>query len=188
MARVNFNKVTSLPGTLDPNTFYFVENGTFAESYITDNEGNARAVGNTAMINSLIQAALADFSAEGNALEIVTDITARDALTATLSGTAMILVVDASGDPTVGSGSALYAWDGGSSTLYKIAEYESMDVIVQWSSIQGGPSSSPAQIDSSVAASHTHANKSVLDKLGSDAEGLLFDGVGVGSRWTTTNW
>ncbi|MCQ4311695.1 hypothetical protein NAV33_07275 [Pseudomonas stutzeri] len=188
MALVKFNKVTTLPGTLDADTFYFVENGTFAESYITDSSGEARSVGNSAMINSLIQAALANFSAEGNALEIVPDIAARDSLTASTAGTAMILVVDASGDATVASGSALYAWDGGSSTLYKVAEYESMDVIVQWSSIQGGPASSPAQIDGAVTASHNHSNKADLDKIGSDADGLLFDGLPVSTRWSTNTW
>lgn len=188
MARVNFNKVTSLPGTLDPNTFYFVENGTFAESYITDNEGNARAVGNSAMINALINDALAGWSGNASSLEIVADITARDSLVATLDVNAMILVVDASGDPTVNSGSALYAYGASNTTVYKLAEYESMDVVLQWASIQGGPSSTPAQIDTAVSQSHTHSNKATLDKLGEDADGLLFDGVGVGSRWTTTNW
>ncbi len=188
MSRVLFNKVTALPGTLQPNTLYFVENGSYAESYLTDSAGVAKSLGNSAMINALIQAALADFAADLTAVDIVTDIAARDALTATLNRNAMILVIDASADPTVGSGSALYAWDDASSTIYKIAEYESMDVVIQWASIQGGPSSTPAQIDLAVTNSHTHANKATLDKLGEGADGLTFDGQPVSPSWATNDW
>lgn len=188
MALVKFNKVNTLPGTLDANTFYFVENGTFAESYITDNEGNARSVGNSAMINALINDALASWTGGAAALEIVADIPARDALVATLDANTMLLVIDASGDPTVSSGSALYAYGASNTTVYKLAEYESMDVVMQWSALVGGPSSTPAQIDDAVSMRHNHANKSVLDKLGSDAEGLLFDGQPVSARWATANW
>lgn len=188
MALVKFNKVTVLPGTLDANTFYFVENGTFAESYITDNEGNARSVGNSAMINALINDALAGWSGNASSLEIVADIAARDALVATLDVNAMILVIDASADTTVTSGSALYAYGASNTTVYKLAEYESMDVVLQWSSIVGGPSSTPAQIDDAVSLRHNHANKSTLDKLGADADGLTYDGAGVYSPWATANW
>lgn len=188
MALVKFNKVTALPSTLDANTFYFVENGTFAESYITDNEGAARSVGNSAMINSLVADALAGWSGSASALSIVADIAARDALILTLDVNAMILVIDATGDATVTAGSALYAYSASATQVYKIAEYESMDVVLQWSAIQGGPSSAPAHIDEAVTFRHSHANKATLDDLGEDAEGLTFKGQGVSSRWATNNW
>jgi hypothetical protein len=188
MAIIKFNKVLTLPETLEPNTFYFVENGTFAESYITDAEGSARSVGNSAMVNALVNAALADWTGNASAMEIVPDIAARDALTADLDRNAMILVVDASGDPTVGSGSALYAYGAANATVYKVAEYESMDVVIQWSAIQGGPSSTPAHIDEAVSLRHNHTNKATLDKISADAEGLLYDGAPVGARWSTANW
>lgn len=188
MAQVKFYKVTTLPGSLEANAFYYVENGNYAESYLTNNAGEARAVGNTAMINALIDAALANWSGAASTVSIVPDIAARDALIATLEANAMILVVDATGDPTVTAGSALYAYAFDTETTYKIAEYESMDVVLQWSDLQGGPTSTPAQIDNAVSMAHSHANKATLDKLGEDAEGLLFNGVGVGSRWATTNW
>ena len=38
-----------------------------------------------------------------------------------------------------------------------------MDAVVQWSNINGRPTSSVAQIDSAVTNSHTHSNKAVLD-------------------------
>lgn len=188
MSKVAFHKVTSLPGTLEPDSFYFVENGNYCESYVTDDAGVAKSVGNSTMINALIAAALAAWSGATNTVEIVADITARDALIATLEVNAMILVVDASADPTVDAGSALYAYDFGSATTYKLAEYESMDVTLEWANIDGRPTATPAQIDAAVGASHSHSNKSILDKLSEDADGLLFDGEAVGSRWATLNW
>lgn len=188
MALVKFNKVTALPGVLDANTFYFVENGAFAESYITDNEGAARSVGNSAMINSLVADALAGWSGSASALSIVADIAARDALILTLDVNAMILVIDATGDATVTAGSALYAYSSSTAQVYKLAEYESMDVVLQWSDLQGRPTSTPAHIDEAVTFRHSHANKATLDKLSEDAEGLLFDGESVDPRWKTANW
>ncbi|WP_313117977.1 hypothetical protein [Ectopseudomonas guguanensis] len=188
MAQVRFYKVTSLPGTLQADAFYYVENGTYAESYLTNSAGVARAVGNSAMINALISEALANWSGSASTVQIVADIAARDALIATLDANAMILVVDASADPTVDAGSALYAYDATADEVYKIAEYESMDVVLQWADIVGGPSSTPAQIDNSVSLAHGHGNKSVLDQLSSDAEGLLFNGQGIDPRWKTVDW
>ncbi|YCH23169.1 hypothetical protein M1D96_06595 [Pseudomonas sp. D1-3] len=188
MAKTAFYKVTTLPGTLEPNAFYYVLNGNYAESYVTDNAGVAKALGNSAMINALIDQALANWSGSASTVSIVADIAARDALIATLDANAMILVVDASADPTVEAGSALYAYAADTDTTYKIAEYESMDVVLNWSDIQGGPTSTPGQIDNAVSLAHSHTNKATLDKLSEDAEGLLFNGQGVGSRWTTNNW
>lgn len=188
MAKTAFYKVTTLPGTLEANAFYYVLNGNYAESYVTDNAGVAKALGNSAMINALIDQALANWSGAASTVSIVADIAARDALIATLDANAMILVVDASADPTVTQGSALYAYAADTDTTYKIAEYESMDVVLNWSDIVGGPTSTPVQIDNAVSLAHSHANKATLDKLGEDAEGLLFNGVGVGGRWATNNW
>lgn len=188
MALTAFYKVTTLPATLAANAFYYVLNGNFAESYVTDNAGVAKALGNSAMINALIDQALANWSGAASTVSIVADIAARDALIATLDANAMILVVDASADPTVDAGSALYAYAADTETIYKIAEYESMDVVLNWADIVGGPISTPTQIDNAVSQAHTHANKTTLDQLGEDAEGLLFKGQGVGSRWTTNNW
>lgn len=188
MSKVAFHKVASLPGTLEANAFYFVENGSYCESYLTDDEGVAKSVGNSTMINALIAAALASWGGAANSVEIVADIAARDALIATLEVNAMILVVDASADATVSAGSALYAYDFATTTTYKIAEYESMDVTLEWASISGRPVATPAQIDAAVGASHSHSNKAVLDKLGEDVDGLTFDGQGVNSRWSTQNW
>ena len=188
MAQVRFYKVTSLPGTLQPDSFYYVENGSYAESYLTNSAGVARSVGNSAMINALISEALANWSGAASTVQIVADIAARDALIATLDANAMILVIDASADPTVDIGSALYAYDATADETYKIAEYESMDVTLTWAAIVGGPSSTPAQIDSAVSASHTHANKATLDKFGEVGGLLRFNGSPIPAEWGGANW
>lgn len=188
MALIKFYKVTALPGTLEGDAFYYVANGNYAESYLTNSAGEAKSMGNSAMINALIQAALADLSVQGNAVEIATNIAARDALIAGAESNLLILVVDASADATVDSGSALYAYSHGTTTTYKVAEYESMDVVLNWSSIIGKPNSSAAQIDTAVSQSHAHANVAVLNKL-SESEGQLqYNGAPLTTNWATQNW
>lgn len=185
--RVNFYAVSALPGSLEPDSFYYVANGSVAESYLTDNLGSAKSVGNTVMINQLITAALASWES-ANGMPIVADIAARDALFATATANMLALVIDASADPTVETGSALYAYDFGSSTVYKVAEYESMDLVIQWASIQGRPNSSVAQIDDAVGKAHQHANKAVLDKFTEVGGELLYAGEGIATSWATKDW
>lgn len=55
MAVLNFYKVTALPPVLEPDTFYFVSNGDYAESYLTTNAGVLKKIGNSAMIEALTQ-------------------------------------------------------------------------------------------------------------------------------------
>lgn len=54
-ALVKFYKVSALPNTLVPNAFYYVENGEYAEAYLTDSTGVAKKLGNTSMIQALTQ-------------------------------------------------------------------------------------------------------------------------------------
>ncbi len=187
---LKFHKVTVLPGSLEPDSFYFVVDGAHAESYITSSDGTAKSIGNTAMItaiaNDLISNAIA--AAAANPVDIVADISARDALTATATLNRIILVLDATGDPTVNAGAALYVWNEGTSTINKVAEYESMDFSLTWASIQGRPTSSVSQIDDAVTKRHTHANMTTLDKLGDSGGSLTYDGQAVSANWNTTNW
>lgn len=186
---IEFHKVGTLPGVLEPDSFYFVENGSYSESYITDTTGQPKAIGNSAMINALIAAELANWTGASNQLQIVPDIAAKDLLVGDAEINLMILVVDASDDPTVDSGSALYAYDLATDETYKVAEYESMDLVLDWEDMVNGPTSSAAQIDSAVSQAHTHANKVVLDLLSEDTEQqLLFRGDPISTNWTTNNW
>lgn len=186
MANVQFFKVSTLPGSLQPNAFYYVENGAYAESYVTNQAGVAKALGNSAMINALINDALSSLPSSGAPVLFVADIAARDALDPEQA--VFVLVQDATGDPTVTAGAALYAWNPATSAWLKVAEYESMDVQLTWAAIQGKPSSSPAQIDTAVSQSHAHANKATLDLIGAGADGLTYNGSPVGSSWATNNW
>lgn len=188
MALIKFYKVNTLPGTLEGDAFYYVSNGDIAESYLTNSAGIAKSVGNSAMINALIQEALDGLAVQGNAIEIATNIAARDALIAAATSNLLILVVDATGDTSVGTGSALYAFSFSAQTTYKVAEYESMDVILQWTSIVGRPTSSAAQIDSAVSQAHAHTNKVVIDALSDVAGQLQYKGAPLTTNWTTQNW
>jgi hypothetical protein len=99
-----------------------------------------------------------------------------------------VLVADATGDTTVTRGAALYYYGRTDRVWTKVAEYESMDVTTAWEAISGRPNATPAQLDAAVAATHTHSNRAVLDRLSANADGLLFDGATVTSSWDTVAW
>ncbi len=187
MTAINFHKVTVLPGALVADSLYFVQNGNYAETYLTNAAGVAKSIGNSAMIaaivDSHINTALADF----NIVEIVADIQARGALSTARN--LMALVLDATGDPTVTSGAALFAYRESTTQWLKIAEYESMDVTLTWASISGKPNAAVALIDDAVNKRHAHANSIYLDKISEAAGQMTYNGQVVGSlNWSTTNW
>lgn len=184
---MKFFKVTTLPGSLESDAFYFVDNGAYAESYLTSSDGTAHAIGNTPMIQALANAAISAQLASLNLIVFAADIAARDAYEG--AATAMlVLVQDASADPTVDAGAALYFWDPAGEDWIKVAEYESMDVSVAWSAITGRPSSSPATIDDAVSKRHTHTNLATLNKVGESSGRMTFDGETVGATWEQTSW
>lgn len=181
--QIKFIKATTLPGTLEPDSFYFIENGTYAESYLTNTAGVARSIGNSAMINALASSIVS----AANNMQVVADITARNALAPT--SVTLALVLDATGDATVAAGAATYVWNEGPDTWIKIAEYESMDVVVTWASISGKPTSAVADIDDAVAKRHTHSNLTQLNKIGEDGDGhLTYNGAAVSVHWDINNW
>ena len=61
MAGVRFYKVLTLPQTLVPDAFYYVQNGGYVDTYLTDSNGVAKKVGNTAMIQEVTQTINAGF-------------------------------------------------------------------------------------------------------------------------------
>ena len=183
---ITFHQVTTLPGTLVGDALYAVTSGADKlELYITNNDGSlARRIINEEDVQELINAAALGGA---NTLEIVADIAARDALS--LSANMIVLVLDASADSTVASGGATYAYRHSDTTFTKIGEHESMDITLNWANIQGRPSSSAAAIDGAVANSHTHSNKTQIDKIGEDGDGhLTYDGNLPRIGWDTNNW
>lgn len=106
-SQIKFFKVTSLPGTLEANSFYFVSNGDYAESYLTNNAGVAKSIGNTTMIEEVALKSLG-----GSRFKIVEDIAAMNALKKS-DYPYLILVLDATDDESVETGAALYAYEPG---------------------------------------------------------------------------
>jgi hypothetical protein len=172
MASFLVERVTALPGLLAANTLYLVATGTdHVEVYVTGNTAVARRVFNEADVEALIDSRLAGVAS----VQVVADIAARDALQ--LTENTQVMVLDASADATVDSGAATYIYRASNDTFTKISEAESLDLALQWAAIVGRPNSSAAQIDAAVAALHTHANKSQLDKIGQNAGGdFTYDG------------
>jgi len=169
MATYQIFKETALPGTLVANGIYLITaaNADYVEMYVTDNAGAAtRRIPTEADIQALINSSVASLAS----VEVVPNIAARDALT--LTANTKVWVVDATADTTVDNGGAEYLWDNTNSVFIKTSEFESMDVILNWADIVGGPSSTPAAIDAAVLASHTHANKTELDKITEDVDGF----------------
>lgn len=179
---------TSLPVTLAPYAIYMIapsgaSNTDYVEMYVTDALGVAKRNVNRSDIATMIGTAISS----ANSLTIVADIVARNLLSPTRSE--FVYVVNATGDTTVVSGGATYLYNTGNSTWIKTSEAESLDVITTWASITGKPTSSPSQIDAAVAATHTHANKTQLDNIGQNANGLLtYNGLLPATGWTSTAW
>lgn len=187
MSALQIFKITTLPATLVGNAIYLVgtaARATEVDIYVTSNDGSAvRKVPNTVDIQNMINSATAALSS----LDIVDDIDARDALTPTANK--MVLVLDATGDSTVASGSATYVYRASTSQWIKIAEYESMDVTVSWGDIVGRPTSSVAQIDTAVAQAHVHPNKTELDKISEDTSGnFMYNGQYPRARLEAVDW
>lgn len=187
MPVIKFFRKTALPATPQPNSIYFItppNKPNYVEIYVVGNTSSAiRRVLNEDDINALIQAQLQSVSE----IQIVNNITERNALNPT--GTIFVLVLDASDDPTVDSGSASYIYNPSTSSWVKIAEYESLDLQLTWNNITGRPSSSPADIDDAVAKRHTHSNLTQLNKISEDANGFLtYNNDYPKTGWDSTSW
>lgn len=189
MATVKIFRETALPGTTVADAMYIIAPaGTpnYIELYVTNSSNQIRRIINAADIAALISAAVA----AATELTIVADIAARDALAPTAPR--YVFVTNATADSTVASGGATYLFNPTGSVWIKVSEAESLDVNVTWASITGKPTSTPAQIDAAVGASHSHTNKTQLDQIGQNAGGeLTYNGVQVKTEWNngaTPGW
>ena len=54
MSKTRFFKLNKLPLVLEQNSFYYIYGGDYAEAYVTDERGKPKPMGNTVMINELI--------------------------------------------------------------------------------------------------------------------------------------
>lgn len=187
MSQLRFYAVAQLPNTPEPNSFYFVENGDYAESYLTSSNGTPRLVGNTLMIGEIIAEEAGNWGGTDQ-VTIVDNILARDALASDADTNLMVMVLDASADPTVDAGSAMYVYQLSADAWHKVSEYESMDLVLSWESLQGRPTSSSQEIDTAVGQAHEHANAAVLEELGDSGGALTYKGTPLRTQWETKAW
>lgn len=188
MATLDFRAVNILPANLEPNTFYFVQNGSYAESYLTTNSGALRRMGNSRMIEDVVRTELTSHYKDNP--EFAADIAGRNSLGVQAQGSIMVVVLDASDDPAVDEGSALYVYDYQFQEWHLLVAYGTADTGVDWSNVANRPASSRAAIDAAVDAKHVHDNHEVLDMLAADANGqLLYNGASIGSTvWNKEEW
>ena len=170
MSIFTIERVLTLPEVLAPSTMYIVKSTDpgLADIYFTNaNATEVRRVISKSDILGLIADAIGGFSTT----VIVNTIAERDALV--LTSNTMVMVLDATGDVTVTAGAATYVFSAFNTTWYKIAEYESLDLVVSWSALQDKPTSSVTDIDLAVTQKHTHANQAILDTLALDGTNKL---------------
>ena len=86
---------------------------------------------------------------------VVADIAARDALSDKFEGM-MVLVIDATADPTVDSGSAGYVYEESGPSWIKNFESESIDAVVDWNDVTNKPATF-------TPSSHTHTVSEITD-------------------------
>jgi hypothetical protein len=167
---LKIRKVTTLPGVYEASTLYLVRNSVnvnLFDMYLsTDDGASVRRIISEVDIDSKINNAIDAF----NKINVVSTIAQRNALTPTSN--IQVLVLDATGDPSVASGAATYVYQLSNTTWYKISEAESLDVVLNWASIVNKPTSAVADIDDAVTKRHSHSNLSTLNSLG-DSGGLL---------------
>lgn len=187
MSAIKIFKTTTLPVNLEGHSIYLVApvgKPNHVEIFVTSADATAiKRVVNIDDIQSMINTAINN----NNALEIVDNIAARNALSPTSNR--FVLVLDASADPTVNSGAATYVWRSSASSWIKITEYESLDVVLEWSAIQNKPSSTVLDIDLAVAQRHIHNNFTELNKITENANGdLQYAGNYPRARLEVADW
>lgn len=182
---LTISRVNALPGTLAPETIYLVKTGTELTLTVTGTTGAVVATTvSKADVNAAVTTAIGYLDMSNN-IVFAADIAARNALN--LSKTSFVYVADATADATVNAGAAMYLFNFVQGTWHKVTEYESLDLVLNWDSINGKPESSAADIDDAVGKRHSHANMAVLDLLTAPDGKLLYNGADVGGVITNGN-
>ena len=167
-------KSTSVPNTpTTPNTVFYVaqpNNSTYVEVYVSNAAGDAvKRVINKDDIETMITASFT----KASKYAVVEDISCRNALN---DKTTLVYVKNATGDSTVKSGGATYIYDTSATNWVKVSEAESMDLVFSWNNLQDKPKSTINAIDTAVANSHTHSNKTQIDAIGDIGGKLTYNG------------
>lgn len=170
MAQLQVFKELALPATLAPSAIYFIAptGSPHLEVVVTDAAGATyRHTITEADVQALITANIAAM----NDMTVVADIAARDAMLP-LAIVKLVLVQNATADPTVTRGAASYVWNPPASTWVKLTEYESLDVVVSWGAITGRPTATPAELDAAVQA--TNLKSPVFSYSGGNLVGVTY--------------
>lgn len=175
---------TALPVELKPYAIYLIapaDRPDYVEMYVVDATGRKpRRHINEQDVRTLINQAM---STAGQ-LTVVDNIAARNAIQ---NPKGEVMVLDATGDPSVSTGGARYLYSKGS--WVKTAETESMDLRLSWDAIEGKPNVSKTQLENAVSHSHQHENMTQLGKIGEDVEGnLTYGGKVVGMQYSSLGW
>lgn len=194
MSAIRILRASSLPTSpalREKNCMYLVKQPgkTTFDMYVVDAAGNAFSGFTSERLTEVI----AEYSNTTRETESVANIAARNALVN--PGNRLVFVDDATGDPTVEFGSAMYFYKASTASYTKVwaadgsAGGGGSSGNVQWSDIVGAPNVSIAALEQAVANSHTHTNKDVLDKLSVVGGELHYNGSKVASvSMGATNW
>ncbi len=182
MAILNIHRVNELPTALEAHALYVLRKQEFgrAELIFTSAEGVTYPILDTASVQNIVGNAINGTSS----ITIMQTIAERDEYV--FAGDSAVYVVDATGDPEVLTGSALYFYKKETNTFVLIicAKHTS------WSDALGKPVSTPDQIDEAVEKMHIHENNEVLSNLTEGEDGTLYyKGAPVSDiRMATIDW
>lgn len=196
MSALRILRASSLPASpalREKNCMYLVKQPgkTTFDMYVVDAAGNAFS----GFTSERLIEVIAEYSNTTRETETVANIAARNALVN--PGNRLVFVDDATGDPTVEYGSALYYYKASTASYVKVWAADgsagggggSSSGPVQWADIIGRPNVSSGALESAVANSHVHANKDLLDKLSVVGGELHYNGAKVASVYMgATNW
>lgn len=122
-------RVNALPTPVVPNTIYLVPQSATELKIVT--VGNTAADIRTSFVKDDVQNLISQAIGAldlSNSAQYAATIAARDALT--LTKNSFVLVADATDDVTVKAGAAMYFYNVSDDSWLKIAEYESLDVVI----------------------------------------------------------
>lgn len=197
MSALRILRASSLPASpalREKNCMYLVKEPgkTTFDMYVVDAAGNAFS----GFTSERLIEVIAQYSNTTRETETVANIAARNALVN--PGNRLVFVDDATGDPTVEYGSAMYYYKASTASYVKVWAADgsaggggggSPSGNVQWSDIIGRPNVSAGALENAVANSHTHGNKDLLDKLSVVGGELHYNGAKVASVYMgATNW
>lgn len=186
---LSFAKVLTLPATPVANCFYMTPDAT-SGLRLTVSDAVGRVYRST-MRETTIDSEIVRMVARANELKVVatyTDLTNSAFSDSTFNRNQIYYVLDASGDPSVVSGPAMYILDWTTGTVHKIAEGVAENFSPDWTTVLGRPASEIVDIDDAVTKRHSHANLAELNSVTVDGDQVLVSGTALRPAVRTAIW